>query len=210
MDCSSFRESIFRYQADEVPAEERALLQSHLDACADCARRLEIEDALLKAVKSGLARVPTPPGLETRVRAALAQERDRRLAPARWFRAPWLAAAAASLLLALLLLPGFNSGTAAPGEAVRVEHDVMVVDRDCDHAGRSLDAQRKCLLRHHLNVLKLSDGTYMNIDLEHASNRALLVDPAARGRRLHVVGDYYPAIHTLRVERADPLGPGTL
>jgi len=209
VNCSTFRESLFHYQADELPAQERSALQDHLDACAECARRLEIEGAFLGVLKTRLQRVPTPPGLETRVRAALAHERAHGKASTPWFRTPWLAAAAASLLLALLLLPPFGKGTTGPGAVVRVEHDVMVVDRECDHAGRSLNEQRKCLLRHHLNALKLSDGRYLNIDLDQESHRAMLVDPAARGRRLHVVGNYYPGIRTLHVERADPL-PGSL
>ncbi len=211
VNCGTFRESLFHFQADEVSAGERAALQAHLDACADCARRLEIEQVFAGAVRSGLERIATPPGLETKVRAALAEETARTRAPNRWFRAPWLAAAAASLLLALLLVPDFpGTATGDAGAVTHVEHDVTVVDYDCDRAGRTLEQQRKCQLRHHLNALKLADGSYLNIDLDREAHRAMLVDPVARGRRLHVVGNYYPRIRTLHVERADPLGPAAL
>ena len=223
LDCATFRRWIDAFLDDEVGAEPRRRLQAHLDACDACARRLELEREFVAALRGRLERVPAPPGLETRIRASLEREAG---APSGsrtgWLRAPWFAAVAASLLLAVLIVPDLRTsglgslrperpGDGEPGQHARyVEDDVMVVDPDCDRWGRSIAAQRKCRLHRHLNALKLADGTYWNISLDRPDYRDLLTDPAMRGLRLHVAGDYYPRLRTLQVHSARELARDTL
>lgn len=203
MDCGSFRSSIHDFQADEMPEAERGEAEEHLSACADCARALEIEDGFLRALKARLPRAEPPPGLEQRIRAALREEAPDPAAPA-WYRTPWFAAAAAAVLLALLLVPGLgrplDGGWSPAGGVVQVEGmEVMVVDLDCDRAGMSVEYQRRCADRHHVNALKTADGRYWHISPDHKEYGKLIADPEMRGRRLVVDGDYYPGINTLRI-----------
>ena len=61
VDCHAFRDWIPHFQADEVDDTQRQALQEHLDACADCARRLELEDGFLRAMKARMPRHVAPP-----------------------------------------------------------------------------------------------------------------------------------------------------
>ncbi|MCP3978705.1 MAG: hypothetical protein GY716_05145 [bacterium] len=205
MNCSLFRQSIYHFQADEMTAEDRGRMEQHLDECPPCARLLEVEDGFLRALKSRLEPTPATPGLETRVRAALDSEALRRR-PRGWLGSPGLAAAAASVVLAVVLLLGLG-GELSPVEAgaIPVEREVMVVDLDCDRAGKPVRQQRKCMHRRHLNALKLRDGTYWHPALDDSAYRGLAFDRDMRGHRLLVSGKLYPAIGTVRVERAREL-----
>jgi hypothetical protein len=198
MDCASFRLSIHDFQADELTEADRGAFQAHLDACDRCARLLEVEDGFLRALQARLPRAEPPPGLEPRIRAAL-----RELAPDPTPSA-WFAAAAAAVLLALLLVPGLGrplrgGWTPAAGVVAVAGVEVMVVDLDCDRAGMSIESQRRCGARHHINALKTADGRYWYISPDHESYGRLIGDPQMRGRRLIVDGDYYPGINTLRI-----------
>ena len=208
LNCNVFRQSIYHFQADELPESERQALQEHLDACTDCATRLEVEESFLRGIKARVVRAPAPPGLETRIRAALEQRRVSVRGSSAWFRAPWFAAAAASLLLALLLLPWtdspFDREQSTP--VLQVEQEVTVVDHDCDRAGLSYPQQRGCRNERHLNALKLQDGSYWNIGVDEEASRDLLLDPHMRGHRILVRGDLYPAIRTLELRGSRDLG----
>jgi hypothetical protein len=217
-DCPTFRRWIDAFLADEVAAAPRRKLEAHLERCDECARRLEVERGLVTALRrrlGGLAESDAPPGLETRIRAALDAEAGRSAraggSPFAWLRTPWFAAVAASLLLAVLVVPDLT-GPDRSGFArvLGMERDVMVVDLDCDRAGKSIEAQRRCRLRHHLNALKLADGSYVYIALHREDDPYLLTEPDRRGALLHVKGDYYPALQTLRVRSARELARDTL
>jgi len=149
---------------------------------------MEVEDSLLRGLKGRLGRVQAPPELQARVRQAL----DREPAPGRfssWFRAPWLVPAAAALVLAVLLLPTLPQVSGA----LHVERVVTVVDIDCELAGRTLAEQRNCTHPHHLNALRVAAS------LDQGPGSRLVADRDMRGHRLHVVGDLYAGIRTLRV-----------
>ena len=75
-----------------------------------------------------------------------------------------------------------------------------------DRAGRSLGQQRACTHPRHLNALKLDDGRYWQISLDHEVGRELTTDRAIRGSRMRVEGWFYERIRTLQVDRADPVG----
>lgn len=204
MECASFRRSIHHFQADELPLVERETFEAHLSACAACARALEVEEGFLRALRARLPRAESPPGLEQRIRAALREEAPDPAAPA-WYGRPWLAAAAAALVLALLLVPGLGrplEGRFSPvGGVLQVTGaEVMVVDLDCDRAGMLVQDQQRCGDPHHLNALKTTDGRYWHISPDHRDYGRLVTDPRMRGRRLVVDGDYYPGINTLRIK----------
>jgi hypothetical protein len=204
MDCARFRRSIHDYQADEISELEREAFEGHRDACPDCARALEVEEGFLRGLRARLPRAEAPPGLEQRVRAALREEAPDPAATA-WYRRPWLAAAAAAVLLALLIVPGLGrppGGRWSPASGVvQVSGvEVMVVDLDCDRAGMSIEYQRRCTAPYHVNALKTSDGKYWYISPDHEEYGRLIGDPRMRGRRLVVDGDYYPGINTLRIK----------
>ena len=207
MSCSTFRRWIYHFQTDQVPDDRRASLQAHLDGCEECAGRLRIEEEMLEVLRARLPRVPAPPGLETRVRATLdGLSAAPRLAG---YRRPVFAALAASLLLAVLLLPGVDAPGTLPleGDFLKIAgEEIVVVDVDCDHAGRSLGEQRTCSMKHHLNAFKTKDGSYWNINLDRAAHRRLLVDREMRGHRLVVEGRLFSRIQTLQMTGYTDLG----
>jgi hypothetical protein len=192
------------FQADELPEVEREAFQEHLNDCADCARALEVEEGFLRGLRARLPRAEQPSGLEQRVRAALRREALDPPSPS-WHRTSWVAAAAAAVILALFLVPPLfrppAGGWSPAGGVVQVVGlEVMVVDLDCDRAGMSLEAQRNCKAPYHVNALKTADGRYWHISPDHEEYGRLIADPAMRGTRLVVDGDYYPGINTLRIK----------
>ena len=207
MNCKNFRDSIYLFQADELSERERQVCQAHLNTCESCADRLQVEETLLRVLKTKLPRMPAPPGLETRIRASLRAQGDR-AASVPWFRAPWFAATAAAALLMAVLVPSLvgDLDVAPPGPGVPVHEEVMVVDRDCDKAGRSVDDQRRCTHPLHINALKLADGSYWTISPDQTDFRYLLLDRGVRGRKLVVRGELYRDAETIRLTEIERLG----
>lgn len=206
MDCATFKQSLFHFQADEVSESERLAFERHLAGCAGCARRLAFEDGMLAAVRGRLRPVEPPPGLETRIRAALTE-------PATggglrsWLRAPSaVTAVAAALLLAVLVLPRGRLGAVprSAGEAVAAQ--VTVVDLDCHRAGKTLAQQRACRHDKHVNALRLGDGTIWNLSLAQEAARRLALDRGLRGHELAVRGKYFSALRTVWVTETTDLG----
>jgi len=201
MNCKSFRDRIFLFQADELPAGERAACEAHVDACPGCAGRLELEDAALDALRAGLARSTAPPGLESRIRTSLRGPASMRVP---WYRTGWLAAAlsaallAAALVLPQLLRPGGTPAASAPAQAI-----VTVVDLDCDRAGKDVAHQRECLDPHHVNALKLADGSYWTMDPTRPEFRYLLLDREQRGAKLRIAGRRLGGSTLIRLESVE-------
>lgn len=212
LDCKTFRERIFDFQADELGEAEREAQIEHAARCESCARRLQTEESFARFLRTRLRRETAAPALRARVREAL-----RREAPERppglgsLFRRPAVGVAAAALALALLLGPALLStpaGAPAAGQVVRVVRTATVVDLQCDRLGRSMSEQIRCRHPRHFNALKVADGQYWTLSLGQEGVRDLVLDPGRRGRRLIVRGDFYPALSTLRVaeiREADPV-----
>jgi len=206
--CGTFCRQLYHFQADELSAAEHRLCQDHLDACEACAGRHELEEGFARGLKRRLKRESAPPELVQRVRGALAREASP-IREGSWVRAPWLAAMAASILLALVLLP---AAAGLPGTiglfsgVVAVEHRAVVVDLICDRAGHTTEQQRRCDHPGHLNALKLDGGVYWNLSLDRDSGRALAVDRDMRGHTLLLKGDFFTEIETLRVIGYEDLG----
>jgi anti-sigma factor (TIGR02949 family) len=202
VDCAAFRRSVFALQAGEVaPARESALLR-HVADCPTCSRRLDFERSMLESLRGAMRAAPAPPGLETRIRAALAREAPtpRGFGRHAW---RWAAVAAASLLLALWILPGSGGelgfGWTRPQVIAGVERRALLVDHECDRAGREFEAQRRCTDPRHLNALKLPDGSYWLISPHDELSRDWLFRPDLRGREVSFRGDYYPRLETVRL-----------
>ena len=193
--CESFRRDLYHLQAGELPETEQQALTGHAQDCLGCGRLLAFEEAFLRGLKRRLSHAPAPPELRARVREAL----DREAVPGTfggWLRAPWLVPAAASVLLGLLLVPAL----ARIGNGVMpVEREVLLVDLECDRAGRSFEQQRRCTNPLHLNAFKVGAAKYWTIGVDPDSDRGLVVDRDARGHQLQVVGDLYTRIRTLQV-----------
>ncbi len=200
MNCDAFKREIYHFQAGELTAEQWSACRDHADRCPPCAELLEVEEALLRGLKRRLRPASPPPGLETRVRVELRRAASSRRPGIGWLRQPWFAALAASLLLALLVIPANDFGTPV---STRVSRVVTVVDFDCDSAGLPVDRQRLCTHPRHLNALKLDGGGHWHVSLDDAAGRNLSTDRSLRGSRLRVEGLLYERIRTLHVERAD-------
>jgi hypothetical protein len=206
--CATFREQLYHFQADELSEAERRLCSEHLDRCDDCVRLLEVEDGFARGLKSRLRRETAPPELVQRVRAALDKEAQP-VVPRNWFRAPWAAALAASVVLALLLIPGLTGllQESRSSGAVHVQRHATLVDLDCDRAGRSFEYQRQCSDPGHVNALKIGPKRYWSLSLGDGPGRALVTDHSLRGHVLRVEGNFHSAIDTLHVTGFEDLGP---
>jgi anti-sigma factor RsiW len=90
------------YADGVVMAEDRQDVEAHLRTCAPCRQALAVQQAMRDALSahSGAVSVPAPPGLATRVAAAMAAERSPR-PMAGWAVDMSAFAAAAVLVLAL-------------------------------------------------------------------------------------------------------------
>jgi len=200
-ECRRVERQLFHYQAGELPDTEMRLIARHIDACPGCARREQVENELLGALKARMPRIPAPPGLRDRIVAKLPAEKSGWSFTALW-RAQWLVPVAAAMLLVVLLLPGLPRLAGV----LDVEREVIVVDIDCEFAGKSLAQQRLCKHPHHLNALRVTDGSYWNVDLGDEMGRLIAADRALRGATLNVRGDFYPKIRTLRVDGYEVAG----
>lgn len=201
MDCTTFRSRAIAFLGDALEPAERSAFREHLDACAACARRLEIEASFERGLRRRLAVPGAPPGLESRVRAALREAADRGRRPVPWWTRAWVPATFAAVALVAVLFAGPSPRpVAVPGE---VTLRGLVVDHDCDVHGIAPRAQRDCLDPTHANVLRLADGRYVRFangarDVADGVREALAAR-GARGVEVAVAGRYVPATRTLEV-----------
>lgn len=68
MSCKQCVERLGDFLDRELTSEEVALVNSHLDHCADCAREFRFEGAVVESLKATLRRVKAPPTLLERIR----------------------------------------------------------------------------------------------------------------------------------------------
>jgi len=194
-ECRRVERQLFHYQAGELADPEMRLIARHIEECPGCARREQVENELLGVLKARMPQIPAPPGLRGRIIANLPQAKSGG-SLARLWRAQWLVPVAAALLLVVLLVPGLPRLAGV----LDVEREVVVVDIDCEFAGKSLAQQRLCKHPHHLNALRVTDGSYWNVGLGDETGRLIAADRELRGVRLKVRGDFYSQIRTLHVD----------
>lgn len=124
MDCDRVRESLHAGVDGELDGDEERTFHEHIGSCPACAARVESVRKLKRLVFAKARRVPVPPGLEGRVRSALALETESPERAMRWTR--WAGAAAAAILLIAVLvgpeLIGFLRG------APQIVHAALIAD----------------------------------------------------------------------------------
>jgi putative zinc finger protein len=122
--CRDWRHSLGAYALGDLPPEERAGIEAHLEGCADCRAEAESLGAvaqLLPLADPDRFSRPAPrpsPELGKRIAAAIGGERRQSRRRQRWHFGLALsgAAAAAAAVLAIVLLPGSGGGN--PGQHV--------------------------------------------------------------------------------------------
>ncbi len=137
MSCAGRREALIAYLDGELPAAERAELESHLGGCEACRAALAAERKLSGALAS-LRPVEPSGDFEARFRARLARERE---ASPGWLSriftrrlALGLGAAGAAAVAAVLTLrgpvekPDVDSAVVASGEDYELLEDLDVVE----------------------------------------------------------------------------------
>jgi hypothetical protein len=119
--CRDWRHSLGAYVLGDLPAEERARIEAHLDGCPDCRAEAEALDGvarLLPLADPDRFSRPAPqpaPELGERIAAAIGGERQltQRRRRRRFGLALSGAAAAAAAALAIFVLPGNGGGSPA-------------------------------------------------------------------------------------------------
>ncbi len=128
MNCDDIQKGIYVYLDDEFAEPERRDFDEHVRACVRCRQRVERERGFLVSFRDKVPQVTAPPGLEARIRAALAAapapESKVAPLPRRSRLLPWLAAAAALLLVASSLAIGWRL-SATPGGVERVAAEAL-------------------------------------------------------------------------------------
>lgn len=116
--CREWRESLGAHALGQLPAEERAALEAHLEGCPDCRAELEslagVARLMPLADPERFGTVPTPPpALADRVAATISAERrtERRRRVRLGLALSGATAAVAAAVLALFVLPGGGGGT---------------------------------------------------------------------------------------------------
>jgi hypothetical protein len=116
--CREWREALGTHALGQLPEEERAALEAHLEGCAECRAELEsltgVARLLPLADPKHFGTAPQPPaGLAGRVTAAIRAER-RSMLKARRLRLglafSGVTAALAAAVLAIFVLPGGSGG----------------------------------------------------------------------------------------------------
>ena len=116
MDCKKFEENLALYSYDELPEEERAAADAHLEGCTECRARLD-EVRRMHELLNKHSEVEPSPELLAECRMALDDAIDRELSSVSWkklFQELWTGISIfpitrASAVLAMLLL-GFGLG----------------------------------------------------------------------------------------------------
>jgi anti-sigma factor RsiW len=128
--CREWRESLGALALGQLPADERAALEAHLEGCPECRAELESLQGVARlmplADPERFAEAPSPPPLlGERIAATIAAERraeDRRQRRRRWrFGLAWSGAAAAlatAAVLAVFVLGDSGGSGGAPERQV--------------------------------------------------------------------------------------------
>jgi len=75
LECAEVVRLLDDYLDRELSPGQMRLLEKHLEVCAVCAAEARFEDSVLREMREKLQRISVPPGLEARVRRALARAR---------------------------------------------------------------------------------------------------------------------------------------
>jgi hypothetical protein len=212
MNCSEVRELVSPLIDGELPADDWARAQEHLDRCDTCRRRVRFESDFDSTLRRHLAVRPAPESVVQGARQRLAREFPRRRGV--WTRLVLHPAAGYSLAAALLLVlvvplgigPALDTGLALPASVAAVSTEGHVVCIECERAGRSAEEQRRCRMFTHHPGIRTEDGRLWTLANLGAGAR-LGADPELRGAPVRFEGTLYPPIQTVDVTQFEVL-PG--
>jgi len=137
MNCDDIQKGIYVYLDSELAEPDRLDFEQHVRSCARCRGRVERERGFIAGFRAKVPRVTAPPGLEARIRQALAEApapeesgvKPLRPAATTWVR-PWMLAAAAVLIATPAVLVWQMSSTPAPHGEERVAMEAVATHRD--------------------------------------------------------------------------------
>lgn len=137
MNCDDIQKGIYVYLDSELAEPDRLDFEQHVRSCARCRGRVERERGFIAGFRAKVPRVTAPPGLEARIRQALAEApapeesgvKPLRPAATTWVR-PWMLAAAAVLIATPAVMVWQMSSTPAPHGEERVAMEAVATHRD--------------------------------------------------------------------------------
>ena len=174
-DHREWRHALGAYALGDLPAEEQAAVDAHLEGCAEC--RAEAESlagvaALLPLADPARFSQPAPqppPELAARVAATIGSERRGRRTRRRWRRGFGFAlagaAAAVAAVLAIVLLPG-GSGDGGPVQMVELSSPADGVEISAALEPRAFGTEI------HMYVSGVRSGTLCRVFLRDRSGRS--------------------------------------
>lgn len=128
-DCPRVSALLDVYLDDETTPETNAMVQQHLALCGSCAARLASAREMRAALRGALRAERAPAGLHQRVRAVLPPPRP---ALAAFIRA-WIVPAAATALVAWIVLPWPRAEPGIDHLLAVGEHVVCALEREVPH-----------------------------------------------------------------------------
>ena len=206
MNCQEITDRLVFFVDGELPLSESEPVRQHLESCEPCARRARAESAVREAV-AATDYHPAPPGLETRIRAALdtaAAAPRRRLVPL-WFdrvlSRPVLGAVTAALLVAVgwLAVASFSGSNAIAAVSLQG----TLVCADCNAGGVPIEAQRRCKTYGHSTALLTEAGDVVHFvkpDDPDPEVQELLFAPPRRGTRVGIDGRLFRDIGYIEID----------
>ena len=208
MDCNEVLNRLVFFVDGEHPLSETDRIRRHVEECQACGKRVGFE-GWFRDTLGQLEYHQTPPGLDTRIQAALKEVDDQtdrwRFRVWKWASSlisrPALGTAVAGLLVAVFWLglpPSFQDGTIGPGISLALAGEVVhlqghLVCAGCNAAGVPIEEQRHCKKYGHMTGLLTSEGDLLNF-VNRPEVQDLLFTPPMRGTEVEVEGRLYEEI----------------
>jgi hypothetical protein len=211
MNCKQFRESLDCYLDGELSAAASAAGDAHRKECPQCDRAVQRQHELKTAVRRAVNAVTPPPGLDARVRSAVAP---------RWIY-PFGATGSVGLrrpafaLAALAVLAVASSATTPPPIDVSVANAMdrlalrlddsspvvlegTVLCRDCELEHR-YGIKASCPTIGHHGAVATADGRIWNI-VEQRSSAALIHEESLLGKKVVIRGHLFRGSRALVID----------
>lgn len=215
MECKEVLNRLVFFVDGELPLSETGKIQRHVEACQACGKRAGFE-GWFRDTLGQLEYHQIPPGLDTRIQAALKEVDDQsdrlRFRAWKWASSlvsrPALGTAVAGLLVAMFWLglpQGLQNGAFGPGTSLALAGEAVhvkghLVCAGCSAAGVPIEAQRHCKKYGHMTGLLTSEGDLLNF-VNKPEVQDLLFTPPMRGTEVEVEGRLYEEIGYIDVSQ---------